>query len=76
MGGDIRVGLEDNLYPERGILATDARLVERARKNVEGMGAKILCSNAARNRLGLLRTPDSPIRQPSIHDRLDAMRIL
>ena len=55
MGGNIRVGLEDNLYLERGVLATNAQLVERARKIVEGMGAKVLSSNDARKRLGLAR---------------------
>ena len=30
LGGNIRVGLEDNLYLERGVLASNGQLVERA----------------------------------------------
>ncbi len=32
----MRVGLEDNLYLDRGVLATNAQLVERARVIIEG----------------------------------------
>ena len=31
LGGNLRVGLEDNLYLERGVFATNAQLVEKAR---------------------------------------------
>ena len=37
MGGNIRVGLEDNLYLERGVLATNAQLVTKARGIAEAM---------------------------------------
>ena len=37
-GGNVRVGLEDNLYLERGVLATNAQLVEKARRIVEKHG--------------------------------------
>ncbi len=33
LGGHVRVGLEDNLYLDKGVLATNATLVERARIN-------------------------------------------
>ncbi len=39
LGGHVRVGLEDNLYLSKGVKATNAQLVERARTIVEGMGA-------------------------------------
>jgi uncharacterized protein (DUF849 family) len=42
MGGHIRVGLEDNLFLERGVPATNAQLVERARRIVELLGARVL----------------------------------
>ena len=38
-GGNVRVGLEDNLYLERGVLATNAQLVERAVAIIESLGA-------------------------------------
>ena len=41
LGGHVRVGLEDNLYLSRGVKATNAQLVERARMIVEGMGARV-----------------------------------
>lgn len=55
MGGHIRVGLEDNLYLEHGVLATNAQLVAKARKIVEAMGAKI--RSAADTRLLLNLKP-------------------
>ena len=53
LGGNIRVGLEDNLYLEKGVLATNVQLVERARKIVELMGASIQSPAQARESLGL-----------------------
>jgi uncharacterized protein (DUF849 family) len=55
LGGNLRVGLEDNLYLERGVLASNAQLVERARELVERMGARIAGPGAVRERLGLRR---------------------
>ena len=52
-GGNVRVGLEDNLYLERGVLATNAQLVERARTIVESMGARILEPAEVRQKLAL-----------------------
>ena len=40
LGGNVRVGLEDNLYLERGVFASNAQLVERACQIVRLMGAK------------------------------------
>ena len=50
-GGNVRVGLEDNLYLEKGVLATNAQLVERAVGIVEGMGARVIGPDEVRERL-------------------------
>ena len=39
-GGNIRVGLEDNIWLDKGVLATNGQLVERAVTVAEGMGAR------------------------------------
>ncbi len=52
-GGNIRVGLEDNLYLERGVFASNAKLVEKARTVVEGMGATLLDAAGVREQLSL-----------------------
>ena len=53
MGGNVRVGLEDNLYLDRGVLASNAQLVERVVGIVERMGARVLSPAEARKKLGL-----------------------
>jgi uncharacterized protein (DUF849 family) len=55
LGGNVRVGLEDNLYLEKGVLATNAQLVERAVRIVELLGARVQSSTEARERLALRR---------------------
>jgi len=52
-GGNVRVGLEDNLWLDKGVLATNAQLVERAVGIVEGMGARVIGPDEVRARLGL-----------------------
>jgi len=52
-GGNLRVGLEDNLYLERGVFASNAQLVEKAIEIVELMGARVLGPAEARDKLGL-----------------------
>ncbi len=54
-GGNVRVGLEDNLYLSRGRLATNAELVERAVTILEAMNVRVLGPDAVRERLGLTR---------------------
>ena len=54
-GGNIRVGLEDNLYLDRGVFATNAQLVERAADIATSMGAKIIGPDAVRERLKLVK---------------------
>jgi len=51
LGGHVRVGLEDNLYLSRGVYASNAQLVERARTIIEAMGARVLSPAQARERL-------------------------
>jgi len=41
-GGNVRVGLEDNLWLDKGVLATNAQLVERAASIIENMGSKVI----------------------------------
>jgi uncharacterized protein (DUF849 family) len=52
LGGNVRVGLEDNLYLDKGIPATNAQLVERARALVQLLGARVLTAEETRERLG------------------------
>lgn len=52
-GGNVRVGLEDNLFLDKGVLATNAQLVERAVGIIERMGARVVGPDAVRERLGL-----------------------
>ena len=53
MGGNVRVGLEDNIYLDRGVLATNAQLVTRAREIIERMGGRVVTPQQARNKLKL-----------------------
>ncbi|MGB1146499.1 MAG: 3-keto-5-aminohexanoate cleavage protein [Alphaproteobacteria bacterium] len=54
-GGNIRVGLEDNLYLDRGVFATNGQLVERAASIATNMGAKILGPDDVRAKLKLVK---------------------
>jgi uncharacterized protein (DUF849 family) len=54
-GGNVRVGLEDNLYLDKGVLATNAQLVERAVTIIEAMGATIMTPERVREKLELTK---------------------
>ena len=54
-GGHVRVGLEDNLWLDKGALATNAQLVERAVGIVERMGARVMTPSELRAKLGLVK---------------------
>ena len=54
-GGNVRVGLEDNLWLEKGVLATNAKLVDKAVKIIEHLGSQILTPSEVRKRLGLIK---------------------
>ncbi len=53
LGGHVRVGLEDNLYLEKGVFATNGSLVEKAVKLIEMLGTKVATPNEGRAILGL-----------------------
>jgi uncharacterized protein (DUF849 family) len=53
LGGNVRVGLEDNLYLDKGVFASNGQLVERAREILERLGCRILGPAEVRARLGL-----------------------
>jgi uncharacterized protein (DUF849 family) len=53
LGGNVRVGLEDNLYLSRGVYASNAQLVTKARTIIEAMGARVLTPAQTRERLKL-----------------------
>ena len=52
-GGNVRVGLEDNIYLEKGVLATNAQLVERAVRIVTDMGVRVIGPDEVRQKLKL-----------------------
>ena len=52
-GGNVRVGLEDNLWLDKGVLATNVQLVERAVGIIERMGARVIGPGEVREKLGL-----------------------
>jgi uncharacterized protein (DUF849 family) len=51
VGGNVRVGLEDNLYLSKGVYASNAQLVEKARGIIEAMGARVIGPAEVRDRL-------------------------
>ena len=53
LGGNVRVGLEDNLYLGKGVFASNGQLVEKAIKIIELLGARALTPAEARRKLGL-----------------------
>lgn len=54
LGGHVRVGLEDNIYMSKGVLApSNAALVQRAREILAGLGAEPATPGEARRLLGL-----------------------
>ncbi|WP_127561139.1 3-keto-5-aminohexanoate cleavage protein [Nioella ostreopsis] len=54
-GGHVRVGLEDNIWLDKGVLATNDQLVTRARGIVESMGSRIMGPQEVRDKLGLTK---------------------
>lgn len=54
LGGHVRVGLEDNIYLARGVLAkSNAELVAKARRILEDLGGEVASAAQAREMLGL-----------------------
>jgi uncharacterized protein (DUF849 family) len=56
-GGNIRVGLEDNLWLNKGELATNAQLVERAATIATNLGATLMTAQEVRDQLQLTKRP-------------------
>jgi uncharacterized protein (DUF849 family) len=54
-GGNVRVGLEDNLYLGPGRLATNAELAARAVSILEAMNVRVMSPQAVRDKLQLVR---------------------
>jgi uncharacterized protein (DUF849 family) len=54
-GGNVRVGLEDNLWLDKGVLAENWQLVERAGTIIENMGARVIGPAQVREQLGLIK---------------------
>ncbi len=54
LGGHVRVGLEDNIYLSKGVLAkSNAELVAKARRLIEDLGGGVASASEARAILGL-----------------------
>ncbi|MBY0396192.1 MAG: 3-keto-5-aminohexanoate cleavage protein [Thermoleophilia bacterium] len=54
-GGNVRVGLEDNLWLGKGVLARNDQLVDRAVGIIERMGARVMTPAEVRTKLGLTK---------------------
>jgi uncharacterized protein (DUF849 family) len=52
-GGNVRVGLEDNLWLDKGVLATNAQLVERAVSIISNLGGRVITPAEVRAKLKL-----------------------
>jgi uncharacterized protein (DUF849 family) len=59
-GGNVRIGLEDSVYLERGVLAhSNAALVAKTRRIVEDLGGQIATAAETRVMLGLARNKEA-----------------
>ncbi|MEM8623101.1 MAG: 3-keto-5-aminohexanoate cleavage protein [Pseudomonadota bacterium] len=59
-GGNVRVGLEDNLFLDKGVLATNAQLVDRATGIIERLGARVIGPAEVREKLNLTKRAPVP----------------
>ncbi|MNU06513.1 3-keto-5-aminohexanoate cleavage enzyme [compost metagenome] len=55
LGGNVRVGLEDNIWLDRGLYATNAQLVERAVEIIQRLGGRALTPAEGREKMKLKR---------------------
>ncbi|MSO93703.1 MAG: 3-keto-5-aminohexanoate cleavage protein [Rhodospirillales bacterium] len=63
LGGNVRVGLEDNIYISRGVFTRDnAQLVERAANMVNWLGGRVATPSEAREILGLKKLAPRAVR--------------
>jgi uncharacterized protein (DUF849 family) len=61
-GGNIRVGLEDNLWLAKGQLATNAQLVDKAATIVTNMGATLMTPAQVREKMQLVKRAPLPVK--------------
>jgi uncharacterized protein (DUF849 family) len=54
-GGNVRVGLEDNLYLDKGVFASNADLVDRAVKILDNMNVSVMGPADVRKKLQLTK---------------------
>jgi len=53
LGGNVRVGLEDNLYLEKGVFASNGELVEKAIRIIRELGGRPCSADETRAKLGI-----------------------
>jgi uncharacterized protein (DUF849 family) len=53
LGGNVRVGLEDNLYLEKGVLASNGELVEKAIRIIRELGGRPCSADEPRAKRGI-----------------------
>lgn len=62
VGGNVRVGMEDNIYYSKGVLArSNAELVARIARIAKEAGRDIATPDEARHILGLVKNTESPL---------------
>jgi uncharacterized protein (DUF849 family) len=55
VGANVRVGLEDNIYLSKGVLASNGQLVDRAKTLLEAMNVRVMGPQEVRDKLGLVK---------------------
>jgi uncharacterized protein (DUF849 family) len=55
VGANVRVGLEDNIYLSKGVLASNGQLVDRAKTLLEAMNVRVMGPQEVRDQLGLVK---------------------
>jgi uncharacterized protein (DUF849 family) len=55
VGANVRVGLEDNVYLSKGVLATNGQLVDRAKTLLEAMNVRVMTAAEVRDQLDLVK---------------------
>jgi uncharacterized protein (DUF849 family) len=53
LGGNVRVGLEDNIWLAKGVPATNVQLVQQAKSIIESLGARVMSPAATRDKLSI-----------------------
>ncbi|WP_250475832.1 3-keto-5-aminohexanoate cleavage protein [Caballeronia sp. GAFFF1] len=66
LGGHVRVGLEDNLWLDRGVPASNGTLVQRAVEIIERLGGRALTPAEGRRKLGLPARGERPLEKRAV----------